>query len=341
MKSIIWHILRICVTILLFVLLFRPDLLGIHHVFFPVDLSELWQEIKGLSTNRLIPWMILALLIKAVGMGLTILRWHLLLMGQGIRLPNKHLISAFLEGRFIGTFMPSTVGLDGYRAWYVAHTMAKTLESITVILVEKVTGFFALSILVLVTLPFGIRIFGPGVLWGLAIFLMIPVIISSAILWWPGGILKLAERFARGEGRISRTIRKAADAVARYRGHRWILVGAAICGLGVHTAIIGVYLCTSRAIGAAVPITDLLFAAPIMIAATVGFPISVGGEGIREGTFVYLLGRVGVPSQTAFLFSHLGFWVDIILSSAGGVLLLVRPSHRRRELLEVNNQTEK
>ena len=120
-----------------------------------------------------------------------------------------------------------------------------------------------------------------------------------------------------------------------------ILIFAALCGLGVHTAIIGVYLCTSRAVGATISIYDLLFAAPIMIAATVGFPISVGGEGIREGTFVYLLGRVGVPSQTAFLFSHLGFWVDIILSSAGGVLLLVRPARRRRELIEITKQTEK
>jgi hypothetical protein len=194
---------------------------------------------------------------------------------------------------------------------------------------------------VLVTLPFGVRIFGPGVLWSLALFLMFPVVISSAILWWPGGILKLAKWFARGEGKISRTIRKTAEAVARYGGHRGYLVAAALFGLGVHSAIIGVYLCTSRAIGSSVPVRDLLFAAPIMIAATVGFPLSVGGEGIREGAFVYLLGRVGVASQTAFLFSHLGFWVDIILSSAGGVLLLVRPSRRRKELFNKDKQTVK
>ncbi len=339
MKSVTFQIARILITLLLFVLLFRPDWLGIHRGFLLVDPAELWQEIRGLSLSRLIPWMILALMIKAVGMGLTVVRWHLLLIGQGIKLPAKHLITAFFEGRFIGTFMPSTIGLDGYRLWDVAHVTGKTLESVTTILVEKVTGFFALSVLVILALPFGIRIFGANILVGLGLFLLIPVIISSAILWSPGGMIAVAKRFFPGEGRISLTIRKTADAVARYRGHRGILIAAALCGIGVHTATIVVYLCTSRAIGSSVPIADLLFAAPIMIAATVGFPISVGGEGIREGTFVYLLGRVGIPSQTAFLFAHLGFWVDIILSSAGGVLLLVRPSHRRRELMKLYKET--
>lgn|GEM_PF-1796749 len=332
-RTLVWHLVRIAITLALFTLLFRPDLLGIHRTFIPVNLHDLWQEVRGLSLSKLIPWMVLALVIKATGMACTVFRWHLLLTGQGIRLSARHLVTAFLEGRFIGTFTPSTIGLDGYRAWDVAMVTGQTVESITVILVEKVTGFFALSVLVLLTLPFGIRIFGAGVLWALALFLMIPVLVSSAILWWPGGVTKLAQRFAPGDGKISRTVRKTGDAVAKYRGHRGILIAAAACGLGVHSAIIGVYLCTSRAIGSTVAVTDLLFAAPIMVAATVGFPLSVGGEGIREGTFVYLLGRVGVASQTAFLFSHLGFWVDMILSSAGGVLLLVRPSRRRRELL--------
>ena len=339
-KSVIWHIVRICITLLLFVVLFRPDLLGIHRTILPIDLNKLWQEIRALSLSRVIPWMGLALLIKALGFSINMFRWHLLLKGQGIRLPTKHIITAFMEGQFIGKFTPSTIGLDGYRAWDVAHVTGKTLQSITVILVEKVTGFFALSVLVLLALPFGVRIFGADVLKTLALFLLIPVAVSSAILWFPSRLVKIAEKLVPGKGRISQTIRKTANAVAEYRQHRGILVGAALCGIGVHSAIIGVYLCTSRAIGSSVPITDLLFAAPIMIAATVGFPISVGGEGIREGTFIYLLGKVGVPSQTAFLFSHLGFWVDMILSSTGGILLLVRPSRRRSNSQIPTNRDE-
>jgi uncharacterized protein (TIRG00374 family) len=327
-KAVLWHIARICITLLLFVMLFRPDLLGIHRALIPVNFGKLWQEIRALSLSRVIPWMGLALAVKAAGFSLNMVRWHLLLTGQGIRLPAKHIISAFMEGQFVGKFTPSTIGLDGYRAWDVALATGKTLESITVILVEKVTGFFALSVLVLLALPFGIRIFGADILKTIALFLLIPVALSSAILWWPQGMHHLAEKVAKGSGRISQTVRKTAEAVAKYRGHRGILIGATLCGLGVHAAIIGVYLCTSRAVASELPMAELLFAAPIMIAATVGFPISVGGEGIREGTFVYLLGRVGVPSQTAFLFSHLGFWVDMILSSSGGILLLVRPSRR-------------
>ena len=105
MRRTIWHVLRIGITLVLFILLFRPDWLGIHHIFIPVNLGQLWQEIRRLSLRILLPWMGLALLIKAVGMGFTVLRWHILLIGQGIRLPGRHLITAFLEGRFIGNML--------------------------------------------------------------------------------------------------------------------------------------------------------------------------------------------------------------------------------------------
>ena len=57
----------------------------------------------------------MATLVKFLGVFGNMYRWHLLLVGQGMRFPAGHIIGTFLIGRFLGTFMPSTIGLDGYR----------------------------------------------------------------------------------------------------------------------------------------------------------------------------------------------------------------------------------
>ena len=52
------------------------------------------------------------------------------------------LVGTFLVGRFIGMFLPSTLGLDAYRAYDIARRAKDSVGSLTVIVVEKITGFF-------------------------------------------------------------------------------------------------------------------------------------------------------------------------------------------------------
>ena len=70
----------------------------------------------------------LATAIKAVGMVSSMIRWQLMLRGQGIALPFKHIFGSFLIGRAIGTFLPSTAGLDGYTLFDASRFSGKTVE---------------------------------------------------------------------------------------------------------------------------------------------------------------------------------------------------------------------
>jgi hypothetical protein len=53
-------------------------------------------------------------------------------------------------------------------------------------------------------------------------------------------------------------------------------------------------------------------------------PISIGGLGIREGTFVFLLSKFGVQSEIAFVISISGFLVKILIPGLIGVLISFR-----------------
>ncbi|MCX7011317.1 MAG: lysylphosphatidylglycerol synthase transmembrane domain-containing protein, partial [Candidatus Sumerlaeota bacterium] len=330
-RAISW-VLRIGVTATLFLLLFRPDLLGIHVKFIkPLRLGELWAAIKEVRLSTFALWFGLAMAIKACGVFSSMLRWRLLLLGQGIRMRFWSLVGAFLVGRWIGMFSPGTLGLDGYRLYFVGRHTGKWVDSTAVIAVEKLTGFIALALLVFLTLPLGMMFFT----FKLPILVVILAILGSSILISLACLLNPRilqvliailpfSRWAKVQSKFDRL----AASVTAYSGQRPLLLGALAFGIVVHFATAIMYFCTAMAIRTeGIRIIHILFASPLMITATVIGP-SVGGEGIREIVFVMLLGS-HVGQAKTFLFSHLGVWTDAWLCLAGGLFWMLRPADYR------------
>ncbi len=330
-KILRWSI-KFLITIGLFVLIFRPELFGISKQFVNVELSEVWEQVKGLRFGIFVPWILAAFLIKATGMLASVRRWDLLLRGQGIVAPFRHLLGTFLVGRFFGVFLPSTVGLDAYRMYDLSRHSKLVAPNVAVFLVEKIIGLFSLSLLLFATAPFGVAFVGKEAVYGLLLLFAVPVTLSFLVLLFPGAVVWFLDRsFLRIEI-LDRRLRTAVEAVAIYRHARPLLMRAVGYGVIVHAATAFMYFATARAIASDVSLAEILFVAPIMIAAVVGAPVSMSGGGIREGTFIYLLKLVGIPSAPAFLLSHLGFWAGESLSMIGGVIYMLRPAGYQPQL---------
>jgi hypothetical protein len=240
-------------------------------------------------------------------------------------------VETFLIGRFFGTFLPSTIGLDAYRAYDIAVRAKEATKSVAVIVVEKIIGFFALSTLVLVTLPAGINFLPTEALVFIFLAFCVPVTVCFALLLEPGLVLRLLDLPFPLKGRIEGKLRQAATAVTIYRSQKRLLFMAVFFGLLVHLGTTLMYYCTARAIDAPVSLANILFAGPLMIVATVGLP-SIGGEGVRELTLVGLLSRIGVPESSAFVLGNLGFWVGLALSLIGGIFYMLRPASYRPDI---------
>ena len=348
MKKTLKWILKAGFTIGLFVLIFYPPVLKFIGHLIGRDLSvvevsfpRLLDEIQAIELSHFLPWILFAFAVKAFGMASSMIRWNLLLKGQGIHLPWRHLIGTFLTGRFFGMFLPSTIGLDGYRLFDVARHTGKIVESTTVIAIEKLIGFIALTFLVFLTLPLGAQIldFKPVVLAMILVVLAAFVVASFVMLFNPRLI-----RFAIGlapipfRSKIESKLHKISLAVTAYSGQKALLLKAVFWGICVHAGTSLMYFGTAMAVRAEnIHIFDILFAAPLMIYGTVLGP-SIGGEGIRELVFIALLGAK-TTSEVALLFSHMGFWVGEILSLAGGVVYLIRPpEYKPKMVLEEMNE---
>lgn len=287
------------------------------------DLDRAAGLVAGLDPGLLL----LALAIKGTGVLAGVIRWKLLLDGQALRMPLSNLGGAYLIGRFFGSFLPSTIGLDFYRTYYAAVRTRQVAKSVAVILVEKVIGLFALSGLALAAIPFGLRMLPERALWLLGLAMCAPIAVSALVLLWPGLFMRIAERLRRRGRKLSTSVARLSEAVGQFGSQRGRLMLAVALGFVVHGCTAGMYVATARAVGVDVPASEILFIGPLMIAATL-VPLSIAGIGVREGTYVFFLAAVGVPAEQAALLAFLGFLAGEFYSLAGGAVWLFKPASR-------------
>ena len=288
------------------------------------DRSQTAEVMERLATISLF-WMAGAFLVKGTGMGATVWRWKVLLEAQDLKVPLRHLIGTFLIGRFVGSFLPSTVGLDGYRMWDISHHSGQTARSVSVIVVEKIIGFFVLSTLVVGTIPWGIRFIPPMALAATAIVFSVPVLLSFGMLLNPRLIRRYISRVLPPNTALGAKVAKAVKAVTAYENNRRALIKAVGIGFIVHLGTTFMFFFTAHSIGINVGLGEVLYVGPLMIAATV-VPISVAGIGVRELVVSQLMSQAGHPAAAAVVFAFLGYLVGEIISLFGGLVLLARRS---------------
>lgn len=289
-------------------------------------------------------WLFIAIgaFVKALGILASMLRWHVLLLGQRIRFPFGHLAGTFLVGRFLGTFLPSTVGLDGYTLFDAARYSRRTVEATAAKLIEKVMGVVGILLTFLLTLPLGYAVFAhnfgnnAGRVTTITVAISLGAIAVFFFILMRPQVIDPFIRLLPKEGKPAGLLRRIRDAAGAYDHRKGILVAAAILSFLVHFLTAVMYYFTARAIGASgANLWEVSFASSIQIFATVISPFTIAGEGVREiVTYVLLGGMMG--GEATILFSALGFWAAEALTLAGGVVWLARRRGYAPRFVEVD-----
>jgi len=291
------------------------------------------QELQGIDAATFWTFVLCATVIKFGGILSSMYRWLLLLRGQGIDLPFRHIFGTFLIGRFIGTFLPSTAGLDGYKLYDAARFSGRTVEVTATTALEKVLGVSGIFLSFLVALPFGIRIFGDQA--GLVAAVTVPVSLALigallTVLWYPA-LVEWALRVLPipGKARLHGLVMRLSHAAAAYRDKKALVLAALGLSFLVHFTTAAMYYFTALAIGATgAEFWPIAFGSSIQILATVLSPFTIAGAGIREAAQFVLLGHMIGPAK-AIVSAALGFWAAEALTLAGGVFWWIRPSDYR------------
>ena len=286
---------------------------------------------------------LLAFTVKCLGMFASMLRWSLLLRGQGIAFPLWHIITTFLIGRFLGTFLPSTIGLDGYKLYDAARFSGRTVEATAATVVEKGLGIIGIFVTFLVTLPLGFAVLGSQA--GTVALLTVPIsmaIIGAFFLvaFKPALISFVLDRLPIGrQGRVASVLERVNAAAAAYRGQKAVLLWTTGLSFAVHFCTAVTYYFTALAIGAThADFWEVSLASTIQIFATVISPFTIAGEGVREIVQTLLLAhRIG--TSQSIISAALGFWCAEAPTLTGGFFYFLRAPGYRPEV-EVRQSTD-
>jgi len=267
-------------------------------------------------------WFALAATMQLTAIAFAIVRWRLLLGGQGIRARWRFLAPSFMIGRFWGAFTPGGLGLDGWRLFDVATQTQKPARAVAVTTVEKILGQLAFGLVVVGASIWGLQLMGvEGVLMVNAFFVVL-VTAGLTFLSKPQLFKPLFRMLPR---QVQPRLQTLLEAVSAYHGKFRLLITAVLCGVAVHAFNNLIYVSAAQAMQLPVSPEIIFFASSIVIMSTI-VPLSLNGIGLREATAAGVLGAYGVAAPIAAATYTLGWLAEMLVSSIGVPFLLARRS---------------
>lgn len=254
--------------------------------------------------------------IALAGMLMAALRWRLLFTACDMaeRPSIAQLLRLHLIGFFYNTFVPGGVGGEVVRAIATRPLFGERgfAGALGLVMLERVLGLAGMLILVAGTFS----LFPLGQIPNVMLFSTIGLCAAAAAVFGIATASRIA-RFLPGP------LARIAGALPTVRYVRPFLNALAL-SVGTHCAgvVVGHLLVVS--VAGDVAFTDSLVVMPLIGAAQY-FPLSVGGVGVREVSFVLFYGLVGVPKATAFAASLAYTGVFWSVAALGGVLQVLRP----------------
>ncbi len=267
-------------------------------------------------------------LLNFVGAGLTLLivqfistyRWSRVVK-KDILISYRSLLSIYFVGMFFNSFLPTAVGGDFVKGYYLFKRSGKAAPSFASIFVDRYSGFAAMMFIEAVALIIGYKVVlsigGPGLLF-VFIFLIAAFAMASLFMWVEFLHGWLIAIFARIQFyKLNDKIEGFYKVFMAYKG-KGLLIRIFLISLVVQGGVSLSYFILGRGLGIDAPIGYYFLFVPMATSAAM-IPLSLAGLGIREGVFIFLFTGVGVSSEAALGLSLLWFVTTILISLPGAV----------------------
>jgi uncharacterized protein (TIRG00374 family) len=259
-----------------------------------------------------------ALILAALTIGA--LRWRRLLSLADLHLDLRPLARIYSVATFSGTFLPTSVGADITRALLVSRSRALLPRVVLTILVDRLSGLIGL--LGMAWIAFSLE--STSVPRGAQIFLAwvsAAVVIGSVVL---ALALFRGSRIARAlvPARLMDMARASRALLRSYASDPRTLLLLLVASLAYQALVSLQLVMLARAIGVHLPFATAAVTLALVTVVTL-IPISIGGFGVREGSYVVLLGGASVGATDATLISLLSV-ATLFMASLPGAYMLAR-----------------
>ncbi len=240
---------------------------------------------------------------------LSAVRWLALARGVGFRVGFSRTTRWYLIGMFFGLVVPSTIGSDAARALYLGQSSPGRAQALSTVIFDRLIGLIVLVAIAIVALLLGPRTALPDGLEA-------SIVAIGALLVGGWMLLPAAVRWLRPGQRWRRLVEE--DLTPYFRDPR-LLGGVALLSLVVHGLQIVAQRYLTRAIGLKVALGFVAIYHPLVsLAAAV--PLTIGGFGLREAAYAYLLPYEGIGADDAIALGLMWWAVGALGALVGGAV---------------------
>lgn len=277
-----------------------------------------WDEVLPVLRSVDPGWTLLIVAIVIVERLLLNVKWHGLLAVGGVTIGFWRLFRIQLAANALGAFLPGSIGVDAFRIAGLWKYRDRRDQVMAATLIDRVTTALATVVVggAMVVLVAGSLIGDRAVTqvaWGGAVLLAGAIAFLSA----PGRRF-LAALVRRLPEKFHRRLLDIGSATWLIAGHPRSIVLTVVTSLGAVALRVVIGKCLLLACGADVHFLTLGFILPVVWATTM-LPISVGGIGVQDATYVVLLGYIGVGSAVAIVVSLLDHVLSRVPLLAGAL----------------------
>jgi uncharacterized membrane protein YbhN (UPF0104 family) len=280
--------------------------LGAGIVLFLLWRYDLRSVFNLLTRERLGPFAT-AIAVYLAGQVLSAWRWRILAALGGLAASFSDFAAWYFVGMFTNLFIPGVVGGDAARAMYLGRRSRRLGAAVASVIADRATGLIALFWLAAVAVPsMASRLPRPILLAVIVAALSAAAFEVAAPL-----IARLVMGLVGNDGTL-------VQGLMPYLLRPWELIPAFAISVTLQISIAVAQFILARGIGLRIPLSVLLVAVPIGNAVA-SVPMTINGLGLREASYLVILGAAGVARADAVALGLLWFAATM----AGGLTGLV------------------
>jgi uncharacterized membrane protein YbhN (UPF0104 family) len=261
-------------------------------------------------------------LVAVLGVLLSTQLWRLFIPNYR-SIPFYHLLSHYLLGMLLNNFLPGGFGGDAARVVALNRATGETDFAVSSVLMTRIASLWSIVLMasaagVLFTI-YQVSNISIQLLVISSCALVITILITLFLFGSPASAL--LKHLPSHWGSWWMRLRE-------YQASPALLATSLVYALGIQVCAIFINSFTARALGLSIAAWQLWLCLPMITLVTM-LPISLGGFGVREGSYILLFGFTGVPAADALILSLAVYVLLTLVTAIGaGISIMFSPSPR-------------
>ncbi len=270
-----------------------------------VDWHFVMKELRHLDWR----WLTAYFFLQLIAIFFSVKKWQSILVAYKISLSVKDGFLTYLKGMFLNNFLPTTIGGDAYRCWWLGEKTGLKMESYASVVLDRILGLFVTLCIGLVSFVFIMPLIEKN---GFFVFIYIGFFFATLV----AALVLVHFLFGRKVlpvGQIpflQKPFFQALFVKRSWKDYQEILFwsGAfSVAGLLISNYVLFL------AFG--IPLPPLAFAAIMLIVILFSnLPVSINNIGIKEWSYATFFVFLGIPIESAVAVALLSRVFQMVIS---------------------------